>query len=794
MNHADYSPGDLPEPVGLPPVQPVNLPLTGPYADSGAKILPFDRPDRTDPAPYPAPAPQPRPDTAPQESVYLPEDAPTPAPAEVPAVVEAASREDLAGDRPLIPTWIRTREGRRTMTRARAKQIRRAARRWAGRQLTVRGHGAQAWRGVRRSSQWIAGFEGAHVQAAAHQAHIATREARELARRARFTLLPGDRVLAQKNSEAALAVAVAAVAAHKKAKSNRRRVRFLRALVAYGIPLAVVVTAYIALGATGLALGALTVFAVEAFIGRTPDRETEWDADVRALSDGDPMTETMLDRAFKAAKVIGENQRLTMVTPCAVDPAVPNAWHAVIDLPDVTVKKARDKVDEIAAAMGIDRTNLDIRQVGSNGRRMAIWACGQDPFLATRRNPLVATRAKSVNTWRDGFPLAFDKRGNILRPTLSDYSFLFAGATRSGKGMGLANLLAAAMLDPRVRIRLFDGKGAGEYVPHARVLATFVRRNPGRLVKFLRLMVEEMNRRTEILVEAGLSKANEALIDKLGGIELVIIDELATYTAKNGPSGKYAEEITELLAQIAAVGAAVGIVLALATQYPEAEIVTPRLRGNLAARMAMRVESPGASNVVLGDGMVGQGYDASKIPIEKTSRGRAWLTTPDTGVIEVRSLFIDEAAGEILPLIERGIELRTQAGCLPGRYDDPVEAAMARETGVSAAAGGPDGLGSVVRRTVLDHMITAAQATGHGAISSADLLAHLAAVDPARFGRGPTETEAAWLSRTGKTLKAELAELGASVEAGRITLPDGSRPSGFELATLRKAAADLDAA
>ncbi|MFD9692327.1 FtsK/SpoIIIE domain-containing protein [Kitasatospora sp. NPDC059088] len=761
---------------------------TAPAEQGEAKILPFGRLSKTSSAPAPVEAP--RPDPAPEESVYLPD--PDEVPHEVPAVVAAADREDLAGDRPLIPRWIRTSEGRRTMARARAKQMRRAARRWAGRQLTTRGHAAQALRGVRRSAQWAAGFEGAHVQAAAHQAHVATREARDLARRARFTLLPGDRLLAQKNSEAALAVAMAAVAAHKKAKSNRRRIRFARALVAFGIPAAVVLTAYVALGAAGLALGMLTVFAVEALIGRRPDRETEWDADVRSLSDGDPMTESMLDRAFKAAKVIGDAQRLTMVTPCAIDPAVSNAWHAVIDLPDITVKKAQAKVDEIAAAMGIDRTNLDIRQVGSNGRRMAIWACGQDPFLATRRNPLVASRAKSVNTWSDGFPLAFDKRGNVLRPTLSDYSFLFAGATRSGKGMGLANLLAAAMLDPRVRIRLFDGKGAGEYVPHARALATFVRRNPKRLVQFLRLMVDEMNRRTEILVEAGLSKANEALVDKLGGIELVIIDELATYTAKNGPSGKYAEEITELLAQIAAVGAAVGIVLALATQYPEAEIVTPRLRGNLAARMAMRVESPGASNVVLGDGMVGQGYDASKIPIEKTSRGRAWLTTPDTGVIEVRSLFIDEAAGEILPLIERGIELRQEAGHLPGHYEDPVEAAMAALTGVSAAAGGEDGLGTVVRRTVVDHLVTAARDTGRGQITNAEALAHLASTDSSRYGRQAHEADAAWLSRVGKTLKTDLADLGVDLVPGRLTEADGSRPNGYTLKALTDATTALD--
>ncbi|GAA5014486.1 hypothetical protein GCM10025734_62040 [Kitasatospora paranensis] len=382
MNHEEHAPTGLPDPAKTTP-------------NGGGEVLPF--PDRlSKKIPQPTPAPDPA-----DESVYLPQDT---APELQPPMVAASERADLAGDRPLLPQWIRTRDGRRTMARARSTQARRALRRWLARQRTDRGHAAQAWRGIRRSAQWTAGFEGAHVQAAGHQAHIATREARDLARRARFTLLPGDRALAQKQSEAALAVAVTAVAAHKKAKSNRRRIRFARALVAYGIPLAAILAGYIALGTAGLLLGLGSVLTMEAFLGRKPDRETVWDADVRALSDGDPLTESMLDRAFKAAKVIGDSQRLTMVTPCAIDPAVPNAWHAVIDLPDVTVKKARDRADEIAAAMGIDRTNLDIRQVGSNGRRMAIWACGQNPFLATRRNPLVAGRAKQVNTWRDGFP------------------------------------------------------------------------------------------------------------------------------------------------------------------------------------------------------------------------------------------------------------------------------------------------------------------------------------------------------------------------------------------------------
>ncbi len=263
--------------------------------------------------------------------------------------------------------------------------------------------------------------------------------------------------------------------------------------------------------------------------------------------------------------------------------------------------------------------------------------------------------------------------------------------------MAIANILVGAMLDPRVRIRLFDGKGTGEYVGMAPALDTFVRRNPDRLLEFLRALADELERRTELLVDLGVSKASEELLEQLGGIELVIVDELATYTVKGGLNGQHAEEITELLAQIAAVGAAAGIVLVLATQTPKVEVINSRLRGNCSGRWAMRTESATASNVILGDGAAGDGYDASKIPNSKSTRGRGWLTTPDTGFVEARSLFVDVENGDLRKAAAAGLELRAAAGRVPGEYPDPIEDALYEQTGISMVAGGPTGKGKVVK-------------------------------------------------------------------------------------------------
>lgn len=693
---------------------------------------------------------------------------------------------DHDGDRPFLPDWARTADGRAAARRRAARQSRRAARRWITRQRSERGHLAQIIRGGRHTHEWVVGFHGIHIQAAKHAAHAATKDARVAARRARFTAMPKAREQARRHADQARAAAQAAVRDHKDARKEITRGRLLRGAVAYGLPVIVDGVGFVEAGWTGLAGGVLATLGTVAFIGRKPMRAEAWDPERRSLGDGDPLTESMLNRAFAAAGIIGNGQEARLVSPCMTDGEY--AWTAILDLPDATVEKARSRQVELAAALGVDRSWLDLRQAGGE-QRLALWASTVDPFLATRRSPLIG-RDEKVNTWRDGIPVAFDKRGNIIYVTISDYSLLFGGSTRSGKGMGLANLLAGVMLDPKVRIRLFDGKGSGEYVPFAKLLATFVRRNPRRLRDFLRVMVEEMHRRTEILVEMGVSKANEQLIDKLGGIELVAVDELATYTAKDGPAGECAEEITELLSQIAAVGAACGIVLALATQFPLVSVVPSRLRGNLGGRWAMRTDTPSASNVILGDGMVSAGYDASKIPNVKTSRGRGWLTTPDTGVIEVRSLFIDESTGEIRPLIATGVEIRKAAGCLPGHYDDPVEAEMLALTGASSAAGGPTGNGGIIRGTLLDHLTAAAKRTGRGVITNAEAFTALADVDPDRYARNDGEAEPAWMSRAGKALKAQLSALNVDLEPTRVAAADGSRPNGYTLPALQQAATD----
>lgn len=460
-----------------------------------------------------------------------------------------------------------------------------------------------------------------------------------------------------------------------------------------------------------------------------------------------------------------------------------------VDLPSgIPASVAVGKKEQIASALGVHGDWMDLtvdRGAGSSESRLTVWVSHQDPFDVVRPSPLLQHRG-ALDTWRDGLPISFGKRGNTIVLRVRDTSLLVGGATRRGKGGLLANLLIAVVKDPWVNVRLFDGKGTAEHNPFAPLMATFVKRNPERLAMFLRAVMADLDRRSDILDEHGFEKVEdeqyEELMRLLGGREVIVIDELATYTPRG--TSEYADEITENLSQIAAVGAALGVLLVDLTQVPEVDVVRGRLRQNHVGRAAMNTESGSASNNILGDGMTGQGYNASEIPL--TQPGRHWMTTPETGVVDARSFLV--TPGEKRTVAAEAVELRRAAGRLPGQWHDPIEAQLVAQTGVSSAAGGERGNGRIVRITVLERLEILAKATGRGSITNAEVLTAFAAHDPDKYGRRDGENDRAWTTRAGKVIKDELAAAGASLEPKRVPSPDGGeRSTGYHLSDITEA-------
>ncbi|MFI8872456.1 hypothetical protein [Streptomyces sp. NPDC055243] len=571
------------------------------------------------------------------------------------------------------------------------------------------------------------------------------------------------RAAEESKARAVLEVRRAEYKAHKKKHWIRTGISGL--VVAIGVPVGATVG-----GLWVQLLMALAFILTGAYFGRPEDPATlPVTAPTRTSHLGeDTMRRVLVEAGAVPDKRAGEIRGVGI--PHTDGPGIAYAIHTPSGIP---ASVAVGKKQQIAAALGVHSDWIDL-SVGSVETMLQIWVASEDPFGVVRRSPLVGHQGP-LDLWNDGAPILFGKRGNVIRMLLRDLMMLIGGRTRSGKGMLLANLNLAVAKDARINVRLFDGKASGEHNALAPLLATFVKKNPERLLLFTRAVLEDLDRRADFLDDRGKSKLTEDLIEEIGGIEVIEIDELATFTAKS--TSPYVEEIVENLCQIGAVGAGLGVLLVLATQVPEVDVVRGRLRQNLVVRAAMNTESPQASNTIMGDGMAGQGFDASTIPLSQ--RGRCWLDTPDTGTISARSGLVED--DDRPPIIADGYELRKAAGRLPGQWRDPIEEYLVAQTGVSSAAGGDRGNGRIVRTTLLERIEIVARSTGRDCATNAEIYEALALADSVKYGRQDGEADRGWSIRVGKLLKDELQRLGVDIEVKKVIGPDGQRTLGYLL-------------
>lgn len=457
----------------------------------------------------------------------------------------------------------------------------------------------------------------------------------------------------------------------------------------------------------------------------------------------------------------------------------------VFDLPPgVTVEMLRKKAEPLAGALGRDLSMIDVTKAGAAGRA-SLWMTDADPFAVPRPSPLL-TATGGIDAWSGGVPVAWAKRGNTVCLPVSNSSFVIGGMTRSGKGVGAANLAAGSALDVRINLRIVAGKVNGEWDAYAKsgVAATYFKPNPARLLALLEALITDMDRRNTILGELSKSKLTPGTITRLGGMELLFIDELATFTRPGSP---FRDEILEALIKLSAVAAAAGILMALITQYPEADVIPQALAMNCGTRWAMRVDNATQSNTILGGGAAGSGRDASKF--DPPLPGLGWLVNPFAGVTDLaRSFDLDEdERGEITQVLARAAELRESAGRLVGQWDDPIEHHLLNATGLSSAAGGPQRNGEPGRSVV---RMSDEQRRQHEAVRGA-----LMAMD--QLGRGAAQLDEMAELIGGSMTADRLGELLRAAGAGgtvKVTIEGRGRVNGYRRADIADALKYLEGA
>jgi S-DNA-T family DNA segregation ATPase FtsK/SpoIIIE len=195
---------------------------------------------------------------------------------------------------------------------------------------------------------------------------------------------------------------------------------------------------------------------------------------------------------------------------------------------------------------------------------------------------------------------------------------LIAGTTGSGKSVCINSIIMSILYKQRpdvVKLILVDPKmvelAPFRDIPH---LMCPVITEMGRATSVLDWACEKMDERYELLAEAGVrnirdynrlsreelmerfkpsTPEEEAKLPKTLPYIVIIVDELADLMLTNG------REIETFIVRLAQKARAVGIHLILATQRPQATVVTGLIKSNMPCKIAFRVASRMDSRIVL---------------------------------------------------------------------------------------------------------------------------------------------------------------------------------------------------
>ena len=209
--------------------------------------------------------------------------------------------------------------------------------------------------------------------------------------------------------------------------------------------------------------------------------------------------------------------------------------------------------------------------------------------------------AVAVGLREDGEPWSIRVLGTHL---------LIAGATGSGKGSVLWSLLrglAPGIRDGWVAVWAIDPKGGMELGPGRALFARFCGDDFLAMADLLDEAVAVMQSRARRL--AGVTRQHEPTPEE--PLILVVVDEVATLSAYL-PDRKLRDRMANSLGLLLTQGRAVGVSVAAALQDPRKEVLT--LRNLFPARVALRLDEPGQSDMVLGDGARDRGARCDRIP------------------------------------------------------------------------------------------------------------------------------------------------------------------------------------
>lgn len=317
-----------------------------------------------------------------------------------------------------------------------------------------------------------------------------------------------------------------------------------------------------------------------------------------------------------------------------------------------SVEKVEARREQLAASIGL--RELRVARDPADASRGSVTFVRRDP-LAGGSAGWPQAGAERLSLW-EPVAVGVDELGRTVAVGLPERNVLLGGEPGAGKSVVLSLLVATAALDPTARLWLLDGKlvELSAWAPCAERLGG---PDVGEAIELLRAVRAEMEERYRQLLARGARKITPG--DGLA-LHLVACDELALYLAAEDRKQRAA--FTELLRDLVARGRAAGVIVCAATQKPASDVVPSALRDLFGFRLALRCNTPQASDTILGQGWATAGYRAATIP--SGQRGVGYLLAEDGLPVRLRGFHLSDR--QIVGIAGRASALRADAWLAAG--------------------------------------------------------------------------------------------------------------------------------
>lgn len=334
-------------------------------------------------------------------------------------------------------------------------------------------------------------------------------------------------------------------------------------------------------------------------------------------------------RAVVDAKLITERNRVPAAYKMTEEAA---GDRLVVGIPSgMSVDDLERSSERLAVTLGAREVRVTRRP--EDARLADVLVVRRDPLVELAALPWPWSDVQQTTVWAP-VPVGVSEDGDVVEMALPEHNLLLGGEPGGGKSAALSQLVAAAALDPDVRLWLLDGKVV-ELAAWSHTADASVGIEIDDAIDLLRDIQSHMDRRFEELLEEGIRKIHPLLGWPL---HVVVCDELAHYLTTG--TKKQSSAFTDVLRDLISRGRAAGIVVLAATQKPSSDVVPTSVRDLFGFRWAFRCASPQASDTILGQGWASQGYSASTI--DPGLRGVGWLLHEGGVPVRVRSYWLDD--------------------------------------------------------------------------------------------------------------------------------------------------------